>query len=1027
MARDRGKRKKGGPARVASGAAGDGRGTPASPNAPASAKTVPSPTAPARGTSPSEPTSPVASASPATLPASPAAAPPASGAASPSCRATSPSSAVSSPKSAAVASVAASAAASSPAPRGFLARHSAREIVYFVCAVAWVARLSFLSVPVPISYDEEMAQVAGGHVTASRFVETTNWAERWQMANYWSAGGRLYWSLAQMLWGTVFPTVGQSAFALSVVVGILLTFVLARAAHRVFGERGMLLVVFLTAISPYFGNYAVRALGTIHSAAFLALAIFFFAGSGWRIASWAAGGLAFGFAFGTHYGTGPAIVAISAGLLAGTLRGGTRPGLSAWERAKRLLVGPAVGAACSTLPLVVLEIWARYSGDSYLSRLFQHENLLKIEQLGPYGLWVRYVFELDPLLQTLLFAATILGLRSPRVPLAGKILAGATLAVCVALTANSLADATPRAFVSLGLFALAGIAIGGFGIVAMPRLAAPAPEEADAETRAGTGPLDEVAILVATFAGIAFLVWRREFGLPRLAFTLWPLFALSLTGLALRAFGEAWRGWVRLAAVPGVIVCLLASWAIYEAKAVAARASAYAYRHPTKLQLQFADFMEGPAYPKLARRTDDDFKRFGSNWRIYPASAYEEEYFKLLKIGKDLREHGYDRFFEAEGLVYARVFFDWHGDEPGKLPPYGTPLAPEGTRLILPDGSEVAPDVHPYRGVDVRIPGGRHKGPVESRLLFDLPISEPDANTLGFLYSGYQANLPRGTTFAVEVRHQGELIASFVPAIDENEKTPQMVKASVPIRPPGAGREGGERFRGEIVFRLTPPEVPPTPFPTPAPVKPTPVWVGKLKDAIATAPIDYYAPTSLFVQRPFLVAIAPIPGTAGFGEEQPSDARAENYPCFLSTRAPLFYTRLANYAEGLGVQWNSAPWEGPAKNPIVFVGSHEHEPVCEFWVNNELALEYSPAADRDGSWEGPGIRLDFHVMGMGAGYHGLYFLSLDSTRADAGNPVSLRVKVKGGATREAWWGVRDMPNAIDFLADDFQIPKAFAP
>jgi len=190
---------------------------------------------------------------------------------------------------------------------------SLRRLVLAVCVFTWLIRSLYLCLPDRLSLDEDSALHAARYATASEFVNTSNWAERWDTLERVSRQGRVLWIAAHLLWGYAFPSNGGMAYGLTWISALLAMAALAGAARQLFGERGFLLCLLLASLSPLFLNFTVRALGAMPSVACFCAALWLLSAPSWTLPRWVAGGLCLGVAFAIHYGTGVAIVALAAG------------------------------------------------------------------------------------------------------------------------------------------------------------------------------------------------------------------------------------------------------------------------------------------------------------------------------------------------------------------------------------------------------------------------------------------------------------------------------------------------------------------------------------------------------------------------------------------------------------------------------------------------------------------------------------------------------------------------------------------
>ena len=194
-----------------------------------------------------------------------------------------------------------------------IARVPTRRMIFAVVIAAWAVRALFLSVPDPLSIDEVSALAGSEYGTAARFIATSDWAERWDLANHFRQW-HILWIALHSIWGYLFASGGQTAYALTVVCALIAMFALAGAARRLYGERGFLLALLITSLSPLCLNYTVRVLGTMPAAMCLSLALFFFTSDRARVWRWSAGGFFMGAAFGISFGAGAVILALASGL-----------------------------------------------------------------------------------------------------------------------------------------------------------------------------------------------------------------------------------------------------------------------------------------------------------------------------------------------------------------------------------------------------------------------------------------------------------------------------------------------------------------------------------------------------------------------------------------------------------------------------------------------------------------------------------------------------------------------------------------
>jgi len=308
-------------------------------------------------------------------------------------------------------------------------------------------------------------------------------------------------------------------------------------------------------------------------------------------------------------------------------------------------------------PLAVLEVWSRSAGSSYAWRLAHHENL-QFAQIGsPYGLWLRELFELDPLLQVGFLVAVIYTFRSRTFRRVQSVLLGAGYAVGLALVAASATHAPPRVGVSLTLFALLAAVVWRTGI--LERRSGNPPATRDGVGVAVGAPFDPRALMVAVLVVcVLFTAWREVSNMPRLVFPAWPILVLGLIGLLLRLLPEAVPSIVTGTAVLGSLLFTTGAVATYEAKSAASRADVYAAHHPELRRLRYEDLWNTRrAGAVLSRRTRYDVTVIGPAATLYPASCYEEEPYKIELFRQMLRDFDLEGVLSAEGIQWAFVFF----------------------------------------------------------------------------------------------------------------------------------------------------------------------------------------------------------------------------------------------------------------------------------------------------------------------------------------------------------------------------------
>lgn len=726
--------------------------------------------------------------------------------------------------------------------------------------LSWLVRMPLLANSVALSYDETNASIASGSIVSSQFAASRNWAERWKlMDNDGFGDARVLWNLGNILWGIAMPSSGVSAFSLGAVLSALTLVALGLAARRMYGDRGMFALLALGAASPMFLNYSVRALGVNHSVAWLSVALYFFSDPRWLMRSWALGGLFLGISFGAHYGVGSVILALAPALAVGAVVGSRDPDLTPRERARRIVAGPAVGAACAAAPLLLLEFWANHAGASYIARLTDHRNL-GLEDPGPAGLWLRYLLELDPILPAICAFTTVVACTRSRG--IRRVVAGVLWAAFSGLLFLGLRGAPSRPYLFIGLF----IALPA--LLAAPALRKLRPLAPDQEPPPDIpwehGPLSPVSVLVATVLIAGIFTWKPQLGnLPRMVYGGWPVFTLAAAGLVARFAGDRWGATLRATVLPGMLVLVISAYALSVARGNGYLQLQHQSRRPDqKSAVEYGDFLTDTAYARLDARLNDDFRVFHSHPALFPAVAYEEEWYKLEGIRKDLKERGYDRFFTPEELVYSYVFFVARPDDPNVLPPPGTAYLPREAKGTNPAGGPFEPKAHPWRGLQVRVPGGKYVQPAASSVLLTLERGEVDPDLAGFEYMLLGPNVPQGTRARMILRHEGRQIGAADVPIGRDETPFQLYTATLPPI--------GNQI--EIALEVIPPPEFADPSPEPED-EATRTPLQRFVDWMSSPPAGYVPSVCLYVRRPFLGR----PGADAALAEQPA-ADAETPP-----------------------------------------------------------------------------------------------------------------------------------------------------
>jgi len=711
-----------------------------------------------------------------------------------------------------------------------------RRLVFAICIAAWALRVLFLCIPDPLSIDEVSALTASEYGTASQFVATSNWAERWDLANHFRQW-HILWIVPHALWGYVLPSNGQMAYGLTFLTALVAMAALAGAARHLYGDRGFLLCLLVTSLSPLFLNYTVRALGTMPAVMWLCLALYLLTAPGWTIGRWSGAGLCLGLAFGTSFGAGVPILAIASGLAVSLLRTLREESLPLGEKVRRCLVCPLLGLLAALVPLAAVEAAARYAGGVYADFLRHHTMLEVTAWLGPPGLWLREMFELDPLLEVAALVGTAYAVRDLSLTRGRRVALGVGAVAVVTLLLVSTAEAAPRAVVSLALFAAVGMTVCA-GRLLERRWAQARALEADVPRAApATTPFGEGALVPALLAVLLVLTSARSLGnMPRLAFPAWPLLVLGLLGLLLRGLSDFYPALVRGTAVLGSVLLLVGAGATLHAKSAHARARAYAVQHPYLQQLTYQDFWSNAAIAqnlaRLRRRASPDVAIIGPLTTLYPASCYEEDPYKILLFRNALRAFGVGDVFTAEEIIWASVFFEAGDGEPGRLPPPGTPDVPDRVEVMDAGGKPAPPRIHPYRGIELRFPRWRQTGPIEMEATLVLPADPDGEDIFGFEYLAlapyvaadvqltvavFQGDRPLQTTNVPIVGSRGKQADALLSLYDPPQPEPDPFQLfQCPLRP------AARREEMRIVARL------------------------------ATAPGTSSPPVSLYIRRPFI-------------------------------------------------------------------------------------------------------------------------------------------------------------------------------
>lgn len=640
-----------------------------------------------------------------------------------------------------------------------MARVPPRRMIFFVVIAAWAVRAFFLSLPNPLSIDEVSALAGGEYGTAARFIATSDWAERWDAANHFRQW-HILWIALHSIWGYLFASDGQTAYALTAVSALVAMLATAGAARHLYGERGFLLALLITSVSPLCLNYTVRVLGAMPSTMFLSLALFFFSSDGWRVRRWIAGGFCMGAAFGISFGAGAVILALVSGLGLSIVRILLDKEVARETKIWRCGVAPIMGTIAALVPLAPIELSARYAGAPYFDFLLHHTMLVLGAWPGPYGLWLRELFELDPLLQVLVFVTMAYAFRTATLDPRQKSLLGAGGVALAALLFFSLDQAAPRVFVSLGLFALAACAVFFSRILEREYPAAGVEDDPMAETPAVEAPFDYRSLVVSILILAVVLTASRNLSnMTRLVFPAWPLFLLGLIGLTLRVLGNNFTAVVRVTATLGSVLFIVGAGATFHAKSAHSRARAYAGERPYMQELIFENFWDADSaarsYGGLSTRARYDVTVFGPPATLYPASAYEEDPYKILLFRNNLAAFNLGRILTGEEIIWASIFYEDGRAASGRSPPPGILDAPEDARGLDAEGKPFIPRVHPYRGVEMRFPARDSGGTAEMSMTIALPAEPEKDGAIGFEFMAFTPYVPAGSRLILSA-FQGE-------------------------------------------------------------------------------------------------------------------------------------------------------------------------------------------------------------------------------------------------------------------------------
>jgi hypothetical protein len=519
----------------------------------------------------------------------------------------------------------------------------------------------------------------------------------------------------------------------------------------------------------------------------LCLALFFFTSHRSRVRDWIAGGFFMGAAFGISFGAGAAILALAAGLGFSAGRTLLDKGVAAPRKIWRCAVAPVMGAIAALLPLIPIELSARSAGGDYLNFLLHHTMLVLDAWPGPYGLWLRELFELDPLIEVLIFVALAYAFRAATPDRRQKWLPAAGCVAIAVLLFFSLEHAAARVFVSLGLFALIAPAVYFSRILERNDLAAAAEADPPVKTSPAESPFDGRSLAVTILFLVVILTsWRNLSNMARLVFPAWPLFLLGVIGLLLRVLADYYAALVRGTVALGAILFLIGAGATYHAKSAHSRARAYAAQHPYMQELIYENFWDADSaarsYGGLSTRARYDVVVFGPPATLYPASVYEEDPYKILLFRNYLAAFNVGRILTGEGIIWASIFYEEGRAGPGRAPPPGTPDAPGDAQGLDADGRPFTPRVHSYRGLELRFPARNSAGPAEMSLTIALPAEPGKDGMLGFEFMAFTPYVPAGSRIVLTA-FQGER---------------QLGSSQIPI----AGSEGRQADASLVLYEI---------------------------------------------------------------------------------------------------------------------------------------------------------------------------------------------------------------------------------
>ncbi len=848
-----------------------------------------------------------------------------------------------------------------------------RHWVFAFFAATWIVRCIFLTTPSMMNADEWPMWRAGDPAVASDFINTPNWAEKWEILERVSFGGRIFWIFFHLLWVYAMPNALNGTYALSLVWGLIAMVSLAGAARRLYGERGFLIALMAASASPYLLNYSLRTIGTVQSVSWLCVALYFFTSRRWSLWSWIAGGTCLALSFGAHYGTGSAVVCIAAGLGASVAVRIFRRRLSARERFLKGLLYPVLGATAALLPLLILEFWARHSGGKYFRRLTEHENLTQAGEsvsygewfgnLGPRGMWLRYLFEFEPTIQAGLIAALGCAAFLPQLSRRAKIGLGSLAILLAGLLISGMGLAIPRAWASILIYLALGIGFAIWMLTGKPESETPSHEfESDA-------PFGRISMLVSCLCVITlFTSWRNISYMPRHIFAAWPIFFLGFCALILEVFRTRFR---RLAIGVLFLSCLTftqGATGSFITKSKDIRQNVVGRLYPYFSGVFFANLLlDNYGYPSLWNRAPDgDVRILSHSLLLYPASSYDEELFKVLDQQTKMKLNDLDSLASGHAIFNGDILFQTIDREKKTIPPPHVPIWPKedrgkGEMRFIGVGAKswtpYEAKIHPYRGLTLAFPPMKKGGVAEIRRNIVLEGEAGMTIPFGFEYMAIGGHLPMDSRLELTVTQDGGTTLGTV-----NVPANAIASAFNLFNTTTTLTRAATEF--SLVARWTTPEG------------------------------AYVPPMTLYARRPYLLQTpAPIVRTATSGLESvlAYDATFPDFKLPDGTLAPYYFTRLSDGEKGKGLKWKTAPARGVPNEKFVFVATSLNRPNCRITINGEVVDEFRPFGSFL-AWESDKYAMQFWPIGSMGGANGVLVLMVKGKLVKKGEPLEIEIR-----------------------------------